>query len=168
MLSIYKDCDLLLDELHKFSNDVLYLGASITDDRLEKFEKRIGFSLPVDFKYIMKKHNGISLMDTEILGLDAALLRGSSLDEVYIFEHEADSAFPVGFLPFSPDGRGNHYCLNLSEQKEGICPVVFWQHDYAYENINDVEVCNVKFADWVKEVMIDWTLEDHNYDGTEK
>lgn len=168
MLSIYKDCDLLLDELHKFSNDVLYLGVSITDDRLEKFEKEIGFSLPVDFKYIMKRHNGISLMGTEILGLDASLLRGSSLDEVYFFEHDADDTLSAGFLPFSPDGRGNHYCLDLSKQKDGICPVVFWQYDYTYENINDVEVCNLKFTDWVKEEMIEGTLEDYNFDGTEK
>jgi cell wall assembly regulator SMI1 len=155
MLDIQKECDLILDELYKFSDDVLHLGLPITDDRLEKLEKEIGFNLPFDFKYLLRKHNGISLMGTEILGVDKELLRGSSLDEVNTFEHIADSTLPAWFLPFSPDGRGNHYCLDLSKYEDGLCPVVFWQYDFAYESVDDVEVCNLNIMDWVKEVVID-------------
>lgn len=156
-----------MKELSKFSADLLYLAPQITDSRLELFEKQIGYELPSDFKYLLKKHNGISLCGVEILGLDTAL-RGSSLDEVYKFEHfDVGNAMPKIFMPFSPDGYGNHYCLDLSRLEEGFCPVVFWQHDADYET-HDVETCNESFISWVKEVMIDWTLEDYNYDGTEK
>jgi hypothetical protein len=75
---------------------------------------------------------------------------------------------PKYFLPFSPDGYGNHYCLDFSRIKNEICPIVFWQHDFKYENLTEVETCNNSFVDWVNEVLIEWTLEEYNYDGTEK
>ncbi len=168
MSAISTLCDLLLNELYKFSETTLSLGPPINDDRLENFEQSLGFRLPSDFKYILKMHNGISLTGTGILGLDKQL-RGSSLDEVYKFEHyEVGNPMPAEFLPFSPDGFGNHYCLNLSKFENEICPVVFWQHDIIYDDINDVEECNLSLLDWMQEVMIDWTLEDTNYDGSDK
>ena len=168
MSEISISCDLLLNELYKFSDSLLSLGPHINDNRLEIFELELNFKLPLDFVYILKKHNGISLTGTGILGLDKQL-RGSSLDEVYKFEHyEVDNPMPEEFLPFSPDGFGNHYCLNLSKFENEICPVVFWQHDIIYDDINDVEECNLSLLDWIQEVMIDWTLEDTNYDGSDK
>ncbi|MDO3627113.1 SMI1/KNR4 family protein [Mucilaginibacter sp. BT774] len=168
MIKLIYECDKLIAEFSKFSRDMLYLGPAINDNRMELFEKEIGFELPFDFKYIMTKHNGLSLDGTEVYGIDKKL-RGSSLDEIYNSEHvDADNKMQVGFLPFSPDGYGNHYCLDLLASKEGICPIVFWQHDCNYENNDEVERCNDSFINWVKEVMIEWTLEDYNYDGSEK
>jgi hypothetical protein len=169
MNDIFRECDLLLKELNKFDTSIIYLGPEIMDDRLRVFERNVGFEFPLDFKYIIKKHNRIVLAGTEIYGLDNAL-RGTSLDEVYKFEHDkkTHNAMPSEFLPFSPDGRGNHYCLNLSKLINGVCPVVFWQHDFIYRNIEEVEQCNDDFVNWIKEVMIEWTLEDYNYDGSEK
>lgn len=159
----------VLNELHLFSTDLVSFGEPIKDNRLEELENSIGYSLPEDFKYIMKIHNGITLNGNQILGLDLSF-REESLDKVYYFEHnEAGNKIPAYFLPFSPDGRGNHYCLDLSNlDKENLCPVVFWQSDFKYEDMNLVEVCNDSFHDWIKEVMIDWTLEDYDYDGSEK
>jgi hypothetical protein len=34
--------------------------------------------------------------------------------------------------------------------------------------MNEVETCNQSFTEWIDEVMIEWTLEEYNYDGTEK
>ncbi len=50
----------------------------------------------------------------------------------------------------------------------GACPVVFWQHDFIYRNTGEAEECNDSFINWIKEVMIEWTLEEYNYDGTGK
>ncbi len=116
MKTIFQECDLLLTELYKFDESIISLGPPIGDERLELFEKEIGFNLPLDFKYIFKKHNRIVLAGTEIYGL-AKELRGTSLDIIYKYEHskEVHNAMPNEFLPFSPDGRGNHYCINLSK-----------------------------------------------------
>ena len=161
-------CENLLNELYKFSTDVLTLGEPIKDDRLENFEKKIGYILPDDFKYILKKHNRISLFGVELIGYDEEFQK-SSLEEVYKFEHfDVSNKMPSQFVPFSPDGRGNHYCLDLSKYVDGLTPIVFWQWDFMYEKLSDIEVCNDNFADWMKEVMIEWNLEEFNYDGSEK
>lgn len=167
-MEIIEECNKRLEELYKFSNEILFLGESILDSRIEDLEKEIGYKLPEDFKYIIKKHNRIILAGTQVYGMSQEL-KGSSLDMIYKFEHfEAENPMPKFFFPFSPDGQGNHYCLDLSKITDEICPVVFWQWDIEYEDIEDVEVCNDSFIDWIDEVMIDWTLEVYNHDGSEK
>jgi hypothetical protein len=168
MEDIINKCDLINNTFLKFSSDLIYLGPAINDDRLELLAKQIKFEFPVDFMCMLKSHNGFSLAGTEIYGMNYQL-RGSSLDEVYKFEHySVDNKMPLEFLPFSPDGYGNHYCLDLSAMREGLCPVVFWQHDFNYDTLKDVEICNNNLIEWIDECMIEWTLEDYNYDGTEK
>lgn len=165
---IYKQCDLILAKLNKFDNSLIHLGELITDNRLKLLEKRIGYDFPLDFKYILTNHNGLSLIGTEVYGLDDAF-EESSLDRIYRFEHDGvHNKMPKQYFPFSPDGFGNHYCLDLSKLEGMICPVVFWQHDFNYTSLNEVEVCNENFMQWMQEVLIDWTLEDTNYDGTDK
>jgi cell wall assembly regulator SMI1 len=168
MHELLQKCEEVIIELSKFHDDLLYLGESINDNRIELFEKEIGFLLPEDFKYLIRRHNGLSLSGTEIKGIDSANGE-SALSQLYKFEHyEVGNPMPVELLPFSADGMGNHYCFNLSEMKDGSCPVVFWQHDFEYDNSNEVEICNDNIIAWIKEVMIEWTLEDYNYDGTSK
>lgn len=167
-MDVKKKCESLLEQLYKFSSDVIFLGKVIEDNRLEILEESIGYLLPHDFKYILKKHNKISLFGTEILGLDIEF-KESSLEKVYQFEHFiVSNKMPPQFLPFSPDGRGNHYCLDLSKNIDGITPVVFWQWDFVYENYDDVEISNDNFIEWVEEVMVEWNLDDYDYDGSEK
>lgn len=168
MEHIIANCDLLLSELSKFNDNIIYRGPSIDDNRIELFEKDFALILPFDFKYILKRYNGFSLEGVEVYGFDTTL-RGASLDEVYKFEHfQISNKMPAEFFPFSPDGRGNHYCLNLNKLNKGQCPVVFWQHDLYYSSIDEVEECYKDFISWINKEMIEWTLQDYNYDGTEK
>ena len=165
ILLLQFQCDILLNELYLFSDEVLCLGDPIKDNRLKIFEHEIGFELPRDYKYIIKLHNGISLLGTAIIGIDESY-KEASLEAVYKFEHStAAHKMPKEFLPFSPDGRGNHYCLNLAKINNNTCPVVFWQWDYNYGSINEVEETNESLLSWMKEVMIVWKIETYNYDG---
>lgn len=160
MKEIKLQCQKVLESLYQFSNDLLDLGEPIPDNRLSEFEHRIGFQLPFDFNYILTKHNYFSLAGTEVLGIGIEF-KEESLDKVYCFEHDrVGNSLPKKFLPFSSDGRGNHYCLDLSRIENSLCPVIFWQHDYTYSNKEEVETCNETFISWVEEVMIEWTLED--------
>lgn len=72
-----------------------------------------------------------------------------------------------GYLsPFSPDGRGNFYCFDTRAVGNDSCPIVFWVSNYEYQ-VDDVpETTNGSFVDWMSEVVLDWTLEDYNYDGS--
>ena len=154
--------------MNLFTNELLFVNEPILDDRLESFEKKNKIKLPLDFKYLLSKHNGFSLNGTEVLGLDDKF-KESSLEKVYDFEHYiVENKMPTEYIPFSPDGRENHYCLDLSRLSNDICPIVFWQWDYKYENKEEIETCNNSFHEWVKEVLINWTLDEYNYDGTSK
>jgi hypothetical protein len=168
MEALISDCENTFNELSQFSANILSLANSIVDDRLEVFEKEIGYSLPFDFKFFLERSNGFSLLGVEVFGLGSEL-KGSSLDAIYDFEHrQVYKKMPLHFLPFSDDGRGNHYCLDLHRLTNQTCSVVFWQHDYDYTSLEEIETCNDSFVSWLKEVMIEWALERYNYDGSEK
>ena len=90
----------------------------------------------------------------------------NSINENYIFEHEeVANPMPIELIPFAPDGYGNHYCFNTKAIAGESCEIVFWQHDYTYNEFDLPEVINSSFAEWLKEVVINWTLEDYGYDG---
>lgn len=155
----------IINELLKFDSSLRELGGSVSDNRFEKLEEQINFKLPKSFKSLLKQFNGISLYGESINGLDEKFM-DASLDRLYHFEHfEVGNPMPLEFFPFSPDGAGNHYCFDLSTVED---KVYFWQHDIEYENKDDVELCNNSFYEWIQEALIDWTLEDYNYDGSEK
>lgn len=161
-----KEINSILLELNRFSESIAYFGPSIVDLRIEEFEKHIQRVLPMDFRSILSKYNGLSIAGIEVFGLDTSL-KGSSLLEVYEFEHLGTlKKMPPQFVPFSADGMGNHYCLDLSRLEKGTSPIVFWQHDFEYNDISEVETCNESFHQWLKEVMIGWALEEYNYDGS--
>lgn len=163
-----KDIDKTYINLTEFSPILLKLGKPVLDDRIERFENQIDYKFPVEFKYFLKRHNGFSLSVTQVNGIGEEYFE-NSLDKIYAFEHiQSENPMPKEFLPFSPDGYGNYYCLDLSRIENEYCPIVFWQHDFKYNSIDEVETCNNSFISWIEEVMIEWTLEEYNHDGSEK
>ncbi len=154
--------------LIKFDDTLLTLEEPIIDNRLEAFETKNSIKLTNEFKFMLKRHNGFSLSGTEVYGIGKEY-GAKSLDILYDNEH---SNFPdfitKDIIPFSPDGAGNHYCLDLTKSTIETCPIIFYQHDFEYKDINDIETCNNSFAEWIDDVMISWTLEDYNYNGSSK
>jgi hypothetical protein len=158
----------IIDELSKFSKEILDLGSNIKDMRVEEFEIQRGLTLPNDFKQFIKRVNGFSLMGTEVYAFDKE--KSESIEMVYQFEHfEVIIPQYLHLIPFSPDGRGNFYCLDTSKLlANDSCHIVFWVSNYEYTETDIPENTHENFLDWVQEVVIDWTLEDYNYDGSEK
>lgn len=69
------------NHLLKFSDDLLTLESPVLDNRIEVFENSKGITLTDEFKYIIKKHNGLSLSGITILGIGDEF-RASSLEKV--------------------------------------------------------------------------------------
>ena len=156
----------VIDELHKFSNKILTLSGPLNGNEIYKCEKNINKSLPNDYKEFLRKHNGGDLMGTEIYGINES---ENSLDRIYKFEHDAvENPMPDYFIPFSPNGEGNHYVFDTRNCNNDSCMIIFWQHDFEYSNEDIPEITHNSFTQWVKQVMIDWTLEDYDYNGNEK
>ena len=160
--------NIIITEIEKFSAEVLSLDTPVDEGLVKSFENKYELKLPSDYKSLLEKYNGIGLYGVNVYGIKE-FKTSYSLEECYLFEHfEVYNKMPLYLVPFSPDGGGNHYCFDVRFINENSCPIVFWQHDLSYDNEDVPEVVNDSFSEWMKEVMIDWTLEDYNYDGTSK
>jgi len=158
----------IITELLKYSDDILEIGNSISDNRINLFEKKYNVILPNDFKEFITKINGFSLLGNGVYGFDENI--AESIEYVYHFEHfEVIYPLPLFLVPFCNDGRGNFYCLDTSKNNDtGRCPIVFWVSNYEYTNYDLPEIVNDDFMEWVKKEIIEWTFEEYNYDGSEK
>jgi len=166
-----KQVDELINELNKFSEDILGAGLPTDHDRLvSEFEKKNGLQLPPDFKYFTAVINGFNLMGNEVYGFNGSN-KGMSLEAVYYREHFLVQVpqFPH-LVPFSGDGGGNFYCLDTKAPTENgdSCLVVFWESNYHYIESNPPEIVNNSFVDWVYKNVIEFTLEDFDYEGDPK
>lgn len=158
--------DQVLNELYKFSKKVLSLNKPLKNELvIENFEKKHGITLPEDFKYLLHKHDGFNLMGVEVYGFNGL----NNLETVYDYEH-FEVLYPqyAHLVPFSPDGFGNFYCFDTSKKTDDSCHIVFWVSNYKYSNSDIPEIVNKSFSEWLKKVVIDWTLDDYDYGGNEK
>jgi hypothetical protein len=157
----------IIEELRKFSQEIIELEPPVDSSLVEVFEQKHQLILPNDYKKLLTFSNGFSLMGIGVLGFSTnKSLYG--LESVYQFEHyEVENPQPKHLVPFHNDGRGNHYCLDTNTINEFSCNIIFWQHDLNYSHTAP-EIVNHSLADWIQEVVINWTLEDYNYDGSER
>jgi cell wall assembly regulator SMI1 len=111
---------------------------------VSRFEKKIGFILPNDFKDFLYEFNGglteegsdvffindrkkNSMID-KFFGLD---LKPSSNIE-YLLDYYSDR-FPKGIIPIGEDPGGNYICLNVNEGKD-YGKVYFYDHEVDNED----------------------------------
>ena len=157
--------DNILEEILKFSRRVLTVAEGVTEDEIRAFEEKHSLMLPEDYKTFLKRTNGLNLIGTIVYGIydDPVYM---SLDRAFNIEHyEVENEMPPYLIPFSPDGGGNHYCFDSTRRDEKSCKIIFWQHDRSYSDENPPETVNDSFAGWAKEVLVEWTLEDYDYNG---
>lgn len=158
--------DEAFEEILKISPNVMSFKEGVKEGMIIEFETKYNVPLPNDYKTFIKRTNGLDFMGVTIYGIyeDSVSLEGS-----YKFEHfEVDNEMPVNLIPFSPDGGGNHYCFDSNNCTDASCKIIFWQHDISCNQNNLPEIVNNSFAEWVKEAVIDWTLEDYDYYGNKK
>jgi cell wall assembly regulator SMI1 len=155
----------VINEILKFSTRVLTVKDGVTEGEIRAFEEKYNLNLPNDYKTFLKRTNGLDLMGAIVYGINDESVY-MSLDRAFKIEHyEVDNEMPIYLIPFSPDGGGNHYCFDSTRCDGESCKVIFWQHNRSYTEENPPEMVNDSFAAWAKEVLVDWTLEDYDYNG---
>jgi SMI1-KNR4 cell-wall len=157
----------VVNELNKFSKELVSIGGKIEDNRISEFETEFNVQFPGDYKLFLSVANGFSLLGTEVYGIYAKKETPFSLRELYIIEHyEVQTPQPKYLLPFSPDGGGNFYCFDTRILQNNSCPVVFWVSNYPYTDQDVPEIVNESFVEWMNEIVFQGTLEDYDYDGS--
>jgi cell wall assembly regulator SMI1 len=164
MANIYE----VIEEIFRFSTTIMTSYEGVDEQKINDFEKKYNVVLPDDYKILIRKTNGVDIMGTGVLGiLDETVF--ASLDGAYkYFHYEVGNKYPPHLIPFSPDGGGNNYCFDSNDRSGDSCKIVFWRYDLTYDEDHPPEVVNESFAEWAKEVMIDWALEDYDYDGNKR
>lgn len=148
----------VIKELNLFSNKLLALKEPVNILDVSRFENDHNLKLPNDYIRLLQVTNGFSLMSSMVYGIDNSSM---SIGAVYSREHtEVENPIFEYLVPFSPDGGGNHYCFDLRTINEYSANVVFWQHDYPYTENDPPEIANNSFAEWMKEVIIEWNRRD--------
>jgi cell wall assembly regulator SMI1 len=161
-----KNIDEIILELQKFTDKIVTFKDPASLSEIVAFEKSIEIKLPEDYKRFLQFSNGFDLRGKQVYGINP--LDAENLESIYLREHyEVEIPQYKHLVPFSPDGAGNFYCFDTSKTTEtGLCEVIFWTSNYEYTDDDEPEVPNDSFIDWMQEVVIDWTLEDYDYDGT--
>jgi cell wall assembly regulator SMI1 len=160
--------DMILAELKKYNPNACTMFPGASDDDIADLEDKIGYMLPYNFKEFLKQCNGLGLTSETIYGIHTK--RHLDLFDNYICEKdEAGNPIWSHLLPISPDGFGNHYCLDLNTLTEdkSECKVIFWQHDYEFSKDDPPDVDAETFLDFVWKVLM-FVKELSNYDGTDK
>lgn len=154
----------IIKELEKFSIDLVQFGDPISDNRIENFENINNLHLPEEFKIFMTITNGLTAYGQE-LNRFSSEKKAFSIEFLY---ENLKQYLPKQFVPISPDGAGNYYCLDLSKQNGDTCPVAFWQANYPYTENDQPDIDNDTFLDFIQEWFIDATLEHYHYNGKRK
>ena len=138
-------------------------------------ELKLGYQLPGSFKEFIIRCNGFGIMSDHVYGIYTGskwskVEKAMDLYENYLWEKD-ESGNPIWphLLPISPDGFGNHYCLDLKTLTEDKteCKVVFWQHDYEFSEDDPPDVETNSFLEFVWNLLME-IKGMINYDGTDK
>jgi hypothetical protein len=121
-------------------------GASV--DVVKFASQTLNVHLPEDYKAFLVKYGWARLLRDELYGVGASVPAHLDLIRNTTSERTAFRPYlPVYLVAVSPDGAGNHYCLDVSRSSAGICPVVFWNHEEGESQIP--EDIAVSFSDWI-------------------
>ncbi len=157
-----------IEKIEKFSRHLVLLEDPLEENLFSAFEKKFKLVLPSDYKTLLRKYNGIDLLGANIYGIRKAYTL-YDLEACYIVQHfEVKNNMPTYLVPFSSDGNGNFYCFDTRIYMGDSCAIVFWQSNYPYSEVDRPEVVNDSLTSWINEVVINWTLELCDFDGTEK
>jgi len=154
----------VIKELQKFSDEMFEANSPLVEADLKAFETKYKILLPTQFVNFLNTYNGFNLMGNQLMGF---MGNENSIDAVYAKEH---GPMPKHVVPVLHDGSGSYYCLDISEntaERTETCAVIYWESGYRYTADDAPETVNDSFCEFVKEVFIDWTLEDYDYEGNE-
>ena len=144
-LDIEAECQLLKSKGMKIMNIIGY--GNLNDDEIIKFEKQIGFTLPLDYRIFLKNNNGgvpekkYSTFKLNKLNIDVGLqvLYGLNLNDNLNLRvwHEEYKEDMLNDCIIIGHGVGFGFVLLINDEENG--GVYFWDHSFELENTSEEE-----------------------------
>lgn len=125
-----------------------------SEEEIQQAEAELNVVFPNSYRWFLRTLGGADF-PLEIFGLEPEwrLNEAASFwNVVYITQSErseSEPKMPTPLVPFTPDGMGNHLCLDTASMSKGECPVVFWNHDAG--EAQRPRQTHPTFLDWLEE-----------------
>lgn len=136
---------------NEFSNiDEFGIGASM--ELVEFAQLTLRTLFPNDYIDFLITVGWLSLKSDEIYGLGLDVPTRLNVVRYTLSEQmEMEPKMPQSLVALLNDGAGNHYCLDTSKLVNGICPVVYWNHEEPEDQEPEFEANS--FTVWFEELI---------------
>lgn len=127
-----------------------------TEPDIKKAERMLALKFPSDYREFLKTCGWASIGSDEVYGLGPDAEKATDVYENAATEHVmAEPQMRAELVPLMNDGMGNHYCLDTDQTKDGVCPVVFWQHDHPKGEMQKARRVAASFTAWLDKLLED-------------
>ncbi len=126
---------------------------SVYEAELRELEKHLGIGLPEDYRQFLGEFGFVDWPEI-VYGVDRSLRPGDTL--LKTIERERNlllPALPPHLIPFSPNGLGSHYCLDLESKRHNSSRVVYWRHEVLEGQVP--EHAFDSFSAWLAETTLE-------------
>jgi cell wall assembly regulator SMI1 len=148
-----------------YSDGLLDLNPPASDDEIEELTNTLGVELPEDFIQVLKIHNGQKGEAAWLFDSQEFLSTKRIIEEFNIWKNLLETElqgkvstpddgvkndwYNINWIPFTSDGCGDHYCLDLSPNSTGISGqvITLW-----YES-SEREIVSLSFSQWFEEYL---------------
>ena len=148
-----------------YSDGLLDLNSPATNDEIEELRSALGVDLPDDFISVLKIHNGQKGEVAWLFDSQEFLSTQRIIEEFNIWKNLLETKLQgkvsvaddgltnewlnINLIPFTSDGCGFHYCLDLSPTSSGTKGqiITLW-----YE-LDEREIVSQSFSLWFKEYV---------------
>ena len=148
-----------------YSDGLLDLNPPASDEEIEELTQAIGVELPRDFISVLKIHNGQKGESAWLFDSQEFLSTKRIIEEFNTWKNLLDTKLKdkisspddgvkndwwnTNWIPFTSDGCGDHYCLDLSPSSNGIEGqiITLW-----YE-LPEREIVSKSFSQWFEEYI---------------
>lgn len=144
-----------------YSDGLLDLNPPATDAEIEELTRTLGVELPNAFLCVLKIHNGQKGEAAWLFDSQEFLSTHRIIEEFNTWKNLLDSELQgkistpdddwwnINWIPFTSDGCGDHYCLDLSPSPTGTKGqvITLW-----YE-LSEREIVARSFSEWFEEYV---------------
>ena len=155
--------EMIIERMRRIDSDVF--PGPVSKNMIQLAEQQLGVVFPQSYCDFLEKVGAASL-PFDVFGLvseDSATFSRDFWDVVGMTEVERSEVEPPmlhHLIPISPNGMGDHWCLDTSRFSSEECPVVFWNHENGADQ--KPNQTNPSFLDWLEEMV---TLEEEDQNG---
>ncbi len=148
-----------------YSDGLLDLNPPTTDTQIEELSTALGVDLPDDFINVLKIHNGQKGEAAWLFDSQEFLSTQRIIEEFNIWKNLLNSELKgkvsvaddgvkndwwnINWIPFTSDGCGDHYCLDLSPTTTGTKGQVI---TLGYDS-SERKIVSQSFSQWFEEYI---------------